>query len=65
MLPYRKPSWLAREAADAMRQAAALAITRRLDAAVAARNVAWAWHPALPARMITEAVEEVLARELD
>lgn len=61
MPPYRKPPWLTPQTADAMRRAAALAIARRLDGAAEARRVAWALHPALPARMITEAVEAILA----
>ncbi len=43
-----------------MRRAAALAVARRLNGAEEARRVAWALHPALPARMISEAVEAVL-----
>lgn len=43
-----------------MRRAAALAVARRLDAADEARRVAWALHPALPAWMISEAVQAVL-----
>ncbi len=43
-----------------MRRAAALATARRLDGAAEARNVAWALYPALPARMISEAVQAVL-----
>jgi hypothetical protein len=60
MPPYRTPPWLTPQAAHAMRRAAALAVARRLDAAEEARNVAWALHPALPARMISEAVQAVL-----
>lgn len=60
MPPYRKPPWLTPQAADAMRRAAALAVARRLDAADEARRVAWALHPALPAWMISEAVQAVL-----
>lgn len=43
-----------------MRRAAALAVARRLDGAEEARRVAWALHLALPARMISEAVQAVL-----
>ncbi len=60
MPPYRRPPWLTPDAAEAMRRAVELARARRLDAAAEARRVAWALHPALPARMITEAVEAVL-----
>ncbi|WPB86421.1 hypothetical protein [Sediminicoccus rosea] len=58
--PYRTPPWLTAQTADAMRRAAALALSRRLDAAEEARRVAWALHPALPAKMIGEAVQAVL-----
>ncbi|MBS7791333.1 hypothetical protein KTR66_15120 [Roseococcus sp. SDR] len=60
MPPHRTPPWLTSQAAEAMRRAAGLALARRLDAAEEARRVAWALHPALPARMISEAVEAVL-----
>jgi hypothetical protein len=63
MSPYRNPPWLSSQAAEAMRLAAAMAINRRLNAADEARRVAWALHPALPARMISEAVEAVLDGE--
>ena len=61
MSPHRKTPWLTADAADAIRLAATLALSRRLDGVAAAREVAWSRHPALPARMISEAVAAVIA----
>lgn len=63
MSPYCNPPWLSPKAAEAMRLVATMTINRRLNGAEEVRRVAWALHPALPARMISEAVEAVLDDE--
>ena len=55
-----KPPWLAPKAAAAMHRAFVLAALRGADGIEAARSAAWAWHPALPAPMIAEAVACVM-----
>jgi len=53
--------WLTPEAADAMQRAAEVALAHGLDAATAARDMAWALHPSLPALAISEAAEAVIS----
>lgn len=43
-----------------MRRALVLAALRGTDGMEAAQSVAWAWHPALPAPMIAQAVAFVV-----